>query len=288
MAKPPLKWPGGKRQLLKELLPRVPDKFETYHEPMVGGGALFFALAGRFKAASISDINLDLIRVYEVIRDRPDALIRLLKNMQFEYLRSDEEGRKAAYYAVRDVGADAKDKLSLAARFIFLNKTCYNGLYRVNKQGKFNSPHGRYVNPKICDEENLLAVSEVLQATSITAEDYKTVVDRAQPGDFVYLDPPYVPVSETADFTAFTADGFTETDHMEMRNCFDALNEKEVFVMLSNSDTPYVHELYDKWHIDIVHARRSINRNASGRGAIKEVIVRNYKCLSSEPEAARS
>lgn len=268
-ARPVLKWAGGKGRLLPELLPRLPQSFNAYHEPFIGGGALFFALAGqgRVGRAYLSDANPSLIDVYLALRDRVDEVIALLQDHVYE---------REHYYRVR---ARRPADLSLperAARVVYLNKTCYNGLYRENRRGEFNVPFGRYKNPTICDEPNLRAASRVLQGVDIARRHFSTVLDHAQSGDFVYFDPPYHPVSATANFTAYDRSGFGPDDQRQLREVFAALGDKGVRAMLSNSDTPFIRELYDGFQIDQVFVARAVNSKANGRGKVAEVIIRNF------------
>jgi DNA adenine methylase len=271
VAHPPLKWPGGKRHLLPEILPRLPKKIKTYYEPFVGGGAVFFALAaeeGRFKKAVIGDVNEELMRTYNVLSHSSDRVIRKLK----QHAREHSENH---YYDVREL-----DRLGhlhpvvLAARMIYLNRTCFNGLYRVNKTGRFNTPFGRYKNPTICNEENLLAVADVLgrKARMVTG-DFETIVKKARRGDAVYFDPPYWPVSATSNFTAYSEGGFDHLDQTRLRDCFARLDKRGVHVLLSNSDTPLVRKLYKGFKIEKVQAPRRINSKGGKRGNVGELLI---------------
>ena len=267
-ARPFLKWAGGKGQLLAELLPRLPQQFRGYHEPFVGGGALFFELRalGRLGGAvHLTDRNPPLIETYETIRTDVEGVIRRLRRH-----RNDE----AAFYKVRGQDPRRLSAAARAARVIYLNKTCYNGLYRENRSGEFNVPFGRYVNPAICDAANLRAVAAALQVATLACEAYEAIVARARPGDLVYFDPPYQPVSATSSFTAYHRDGFGPADQKRLRDVFAALAVRGVHVLLSNSDTPLVRSLYDGFTIDRVHASRAINSRADKRGKVAEVIVR--------------
>ena len=266
-AKPFLKWAGGKRQLLPELLRRVPEQFKAYHEPFVGGGALFFELActGALGKAFLSDVNGPLVDAYLAVRDHVEEVIARLKTHRNE---------KEYYYRVR------KQKpikpANCAARLIYLNKTCYNGLYRENRSGQFNVPFGSYAKPNICDEGNLRSVSQVLQAADISRRSYTTVAEKARKGDFVYFDPPYYPLTQTSKFTGYDRGGFARDDQRELRDVFAELKKRGVKAMLSNSDTPAVHELYDGFLIEKVRASRHINSRADRRGKISELVIRNY------------
>ena len=276
--KPFVKWVGGKRQLLDQfksnnLYPPFafnPDH-ATYFEPFVGGGAMFFDLS--LRKAVISDMNAELITTYRVIKEDVYRLIGKLKNHQ-------RQNSKEHFLFVRAQNLKKLSDSSIAARFIYLNRTGFNGLYRVNRRGQFNVPYGRYHNPLICDEENLLKVSAALKNTKIFHEDYKKVLTRAKKGDFIYFDPPYYPVSKTANFTSYTAEGFLEKEQKELRDVFVALHERGCYVMLSNSDTPFINELYSSASKDVtihkVFAGRAINAKSDARGKISEVVITNY------------
>ena len=273
--KPFVKWVGGKRQLLRqfrELGLYPPEDFNpitnTYYEPFVGGGAVFFDLLP--KNAKLSDLNNELVTTYNVIKNNVDELIQSLQKHIYD---------KEYYLEVRAKKVEDLSDVEVASRFIFLNRTGFNGLYRVNKSGQFNVPFGRYNNPVICDEDNLRRVSDALQDVTITHQDYKNVLKTAKSGDFIYLDPPYYPINATSSFTSYTAEGFLEKEQTELRDTFVKLHEKGCFVMLSNSDTPFINELYsglDGITINKITAGRSINSKGSGRGKITEVLVTNY------------
>ena len=273
LPQPLLKWVGGKRQLLPELFARVQraGSFGRYHEPFVGGGALFFALhraqrLGR-KKAFLADNNPRLIETYQGVRDDVDAVIACL---EVHGAKHSEEH----YYAVR---ADVPERLpERAARIIYLNRTGYNGLYRENSKGIYNVPFGRYKNPRICDEDNLRAVAKALKQTRLTCGDFGNVVADASPGDLVYFDPPYHPVSQTSSFTAYSQAGFGEAEQRRLAEVFQALTKKHVKVFLSNSWTPLIQELYAPWHVEEVQADRRVNSKAERRGKISEALVRNF------------
>lgn len=270
--RPFLKWAGGKTQLLPKIAALLPRRFGTYHEPFVGSGAVFFYLRreGLLRGhVHLSDINAQLINTWEALQQDVEAVITALSAH-----RNDRDW----FYEVRAQDPATLDETERAARMIFLNRTCYNGLYRVNKSGRFNVPFGRYANPRICDEDNLRAVSRALQGVELSCEGFASVVDRAARGDFVYLDPPYQPRSPTSYFTAYHQDGFGEDEQQSLREVIDALHKGKVHVMLSNSDTDFTADLYDDGHLtaDIVWARRNINSDAGARGEIREMIVRNY------------
>ncbi len=273
--KPFVKWVGGKRQLLRqfrELGLYPPEDFNpitnTYYEPFVGGGAVFFDLLP--KNAELSDLNNELVTTYNVIKNSVDELIESLQKHIYD---------KEYYLEVRAKKIEDLSDIEVASRFIFLNRTGFNGLYRVNKSGQFNVPFGRYNNPVICDEDNLRRVSDALQDVTITHQDYKNVLKTAKSGDFIYLDPPYYPINATSSFTSYTAEGFLEKEQTELRDTFVKLHKKGCFVMLSNSDTPFINELYsglDGITINKITAGRAINSKGSGRGKITEVLVTNY------------
>ncbi len=275
--KPFVKWVGGKRQLLKQfrkmdLYP--PHNFDslnsTYFEPFVGGGAVFFDLLP--KKAVLSDLNRELVVTYNVIKNNIEKLIVSLKKHKYD---------KDHYSKVRSKNLNKLSDLEIASRFIFLNRTCFNGMYRVNSKGQFNVPFGRYNNPTICDEENLRKVSSALQDVEIIVQDYKNVLKKAKKGDFIYFDPPYYPVSKTASFTSYTKESFLDTEQIELRDTFLALHKRGCFVMLSNSDTPFINKIYkeikkDGVNINKVKAGRAINSNGAKRGKINEVLITNY------------
>lgn len=261
-AKPFLKWAGGKTQLLTELRRRIPSSYNTYIEPFIGGGAMFFDLAP--SSAIIADTNPQLVNAYKCLRDQPDEVIELLSKF-----RNEEE----FYYKIRAQRFSTLEPVFAAARTIYLNKTCYNGLYRVNRSGEFNVPFGRYKNPNICDERTLRSASDALQETQIELADYKTVLKKfASKGDLVFLDPPYLPVSEYADFKRYTKEQFYEEDHRELAEEVERLQQLGCHVILTNSNHPLVHELYEKFDIEVVSTRRNISSRAKSRTG-EDVIV---------------
>lgn len=261
-AKPFLKWAGGKTQLLAEILARVPTRFGRYYEPFLGGGAVFFGL--KPQRATLSDINPDLIATYTAIRDEVDAVIEALQGYRCD---------KDDYYRVRSQSLDGLTSAQRAARLIFLNRTCFNGLYRVNRLGQFNVPFGRYTNPTICHTDNLQQVSRAMQNMRLRCQPVSQVARQARRGDFVYFDPPYVPLSATAQFVSYARGGFALEDQKKLARLFAALARRGVQVLLSNSDTPLVRHLYRKFRIEQVMARRRISRTVEGRGAVAEVLV---------------
>ena len=261
-AKPILKWAGGKTQMLGDLLPKVPKSYGRYIEPFFGGGAMFFALQP--ENAIIADSNPELINMYRQVAENVDEVISCLKKY---------ENTTEMFYAVREQDWMCLPKAEAAARTIFLNRTCFNGLYRVNKQGKFNVPYGKYANPRICDEEGLKAASEALKKAEILCGDYLLVLEHyAQAGDFVFLDPPYLPISEYADFKRYTKEQFYEEDHVELAKMIMRLQERGCHVVLTNSNHPLVHELYAPFTIDVIQTKRHISCNGSTRKG-EDVIV---------------
>lgn len=265
MTQPFLKWAGGKRKLVPEILSRMPAMFGSYHEPFVGGGALFWALVSRgHKHAFLSDANVRLVNAYVAVRDDVEAVMDLLRTYPYEkefYLRTRSQ---------LDEGSAAER----AARFIYVNRAGFNGMYRVNSRGEFNIPFGRYTNPTICDEARLRDCSEALQGTSILHEDFMGVASRARSGDFVYFDPPYVPVSNTSDFTGYTEVGFSLADHTRLRDLARTLADRGVHVLISNSNAPAILELYaEGFTISSVQMTRSINSKGSGRGLVEELLI---------------
>ena len=266
---PIVKWVGGKRQLMFELLKTMPANYNRYFEPFIGGGALFFELQP--ENAYISDMNEELINLYSVVRDNVDGLIEDLEK---------HEVSKEYFLNIRNIDrTEMFSKLSnieRASRFIYLNRTCFNGLYRVNSQGQFNVPFGNYSNPRIIDENNLKNCSELLKNTEIKVADFSEILTKVQKGDFVYFDPPYVPLNDTSSFTSYTKAGFDIDMQFKLRDVCDELDSMGVKFMLSNSDTKLVNELYSNYEIKKVFATRAVNANADGRGKITEVLVRNY------------
>ncbi len=274
LAAPVLKWAGGKRQLLKEITKHIPEDFSTYYEPFLGGGAVLFQLQP--SRAVINDINEELMNVYMVIRDQVEELIEELKKHK-------ERNNKEYYYKIRELDRDAEkyrqlSNMQKAARTIYLNKTCYNGLFRVNSKGQFNVPYGRYKKPDIVNETTLRAVSDYLNKADITimCGDFEEAVKEAEEGSFVYFDPPYDPISTTSNFTAYSAESFNREEQIRLKRLCDKLNEKGVKFLLSNSATDFILDLYKDYHIEIVQANRSINSKGNRRGKIDEVLVKNY------------
>ncbi|HEY9775750.1 MAG TPA: DNA adenine methylase [Planktothrix sp.] len=269
-ASPFLKWAGGKGQLLRQFEAYYPAKMGRYLEPFIGGGAVFFDMAAKNDelSATISDANPDLINCYSVVRDHVEELIEALKKH-----RND----KHYYYSVRSQDARTLCNIERAARLIYLNKTCFNGLYRVNRSGQFNVPFGKYKNPKIADEANLRLVSQVLQRATIQCGPFERILEQTRAGDFVYLDPPYQPISATSSFTSYTARAFGAKDQERLSEFVKQLDKRGCYVMVSNSDNQFIEEIYSGFHIHRVSANRAINCKASGRGRITELLITNYK-----------
>lgn len=272
LVSPVVKWVGGKRQLLHEITPLLPKQIATYCEPFLGGGAVLFARQP--KNAIINDLNGDLMLVYEVIRDDVESLIVSLQ---------EHENTSEHFYKVRDLDRDKESykllsKVEKASRIIYLNKTCYNGLFRVNASGEFNSPFGHYKKPNIVNEPVLRAVNKYLLSPNVQlfSEDFATTLQRVPRGGFVYLDPPYDPVSDTASFTGYNKGGFDRTEQIRLKECCDVLTQRGVKFLLSNSATAFIRELYAEYTISTVYAKRAINSDADKRGAVQEVLIRNY------------
>jgi DNA adenine methylase len=275
LPKPFVKWAGGKTRLLSELLARVPTEIRTYAEPFAGGAALFFALAGkraesnpqRFQRAVLSDRNEELVATYRAIKTNVGQVVALLRGYRYE---------RTMYYATRALDTKGMSDVERAARFIYLNRTCFNGLWRVNASGKFNVPFGRYANPKIVDERTLVAAALALENADITSCDFLKTTKNLGSGDFVYFDPPYVPVSKTADFTNYVPNGFGPSDQERLAQEFGRLAARGVSVMLSNANTPTSRALYADWAVHEVLAARAINSDPRGRGPASEIVVTSW------------
>ena len=268
--KPFVKWAGGKTQVLPELIKRVPREYFRYLEPFAGGAALCFKLQPR--RAYLADLNADLVNAYQVVKANVEGLIRDLSGHTYS---------KDYYYWIRDVERQPEysewSAVQRASRFIYLNKTCFNGLYRVNSQGFFNTPFGKYKNPTFCDAYNLRACSRVLQNTHVELAGFEAVEEEARSGDFVYFDPPYHPRSETACFTEYAAGGFDTMMQAELKALCERLDKKNVKVMISNSDTDLIWDLYHGFKVERVEALRAINSKGDRRGHINELVIRNYE-----------
>lgn len=300
--KPFLKWAGGKGQLIPEIEKRLPVEIkktrtvEKYFEPFIGGGALFFYLMSNYKIKKsyISDINKELIVVYKTIQKDSNKLINLLNDFKSEFIPLDHDKRKEFYLNIRnnfnndltdfDFDNYSSDFIKRAAYIIFMNKTCFNGLFRVNKKGEFNVPFGRYKNPLICDVANLKAASKILKNTKITAASFIDSEELIDGNSFVYLDPPYRPLNKSASFTSYSKFDFDDENQIELANYYKRVSKKGAKVLLSNSDPKnededdnFFDDLYGDFIIDRVYAKRSINRDKNKRGPITEILVRNYE-----------
>lgn len=271
---PFLKWVGGKRQLLPEIQTVLPPDIENipYYEPFIGGGALLFELQP--KQAVINDLNDELMNVYTVVKEEPKKLINDLKK---------HKNTPEYFYKIRALDREPRfknlTKIERASRFIYLNKTCYNGLYRVNNAGEFNAPYGRYKKTNIVNESVIQAVSQYLNTSQVLIlnGDYETLLRNIPNNSFVYLDPPYHPISTTSNFTGYVQGGWSETDQLRLRNTCNMLNERGVRFLLSNSASQFIKDIYAGYIIHTVQAKRSINCNSSKRGNVDELLIRNYE-----------
>jgi DNA adenine methylase len=295
LPKPFLKWAGGKSQLINALEERLPPPIknsrtiDVYVEPFVGGGAFFFYLKSNYKInkAYLLDTNKDLIVAYKVVQNEPYKLIDQLRLIEEKYLSLSGTEQEQFYYEIRSLyntqrRADT-DLIQRAAYMIFLNKTCYNGLYRLNRKGEFNTPYGRYKNPKICDAENILQASKALQDVEIVCADFEESRDYISKATLVYLDPPYRPISKTASFTNYTEDRFDDEEQIRLAKYFKEMHQRGAYILLSNSDPKnfdpnddFFEKLYEGFIIERVPAKRCINSNAKARGPVMELIIRNY------------
>ena len=290
-AKPFVKWAGGKTQLLSEIRRKYPERIEKYCEPFVGGGAVLFDVLSTFnpKEVLINDINAELINTYHQIKTNSEPLISQLSALQQQYKELSEEDRKALFFAKRErynslkINGNEVENLEKAALFIFINKTCFNGLYRVNSKGLFNVPFNNAKNPLICDEENLRACSSVLQNVKMTTGDYSLCKDFIDKNTFVYIDPPYRPLNQTSAFTSYSENDFSDVQQIELGKFIDGISEKKATVVASNSDPKNVDsndnffdDLYSHFKIERVYASRAINSKGSKRGKISELLVANY------------
>jgi DNA adenine methylase len=298
-AKPFVKWAGGKGQLLGELEKKLPSEIlqdkviSRYVEPFVGGGAMFFFLQNRYKIGEsfLSDCNEDLILTYGVIKRDALELIGELSEIEDFHLQKTEEKRKENYYNIRDAynsqeidyQTQSPEWIRRAAYFIFLNKTCFNGLYRLNSKGLFNVPFGRYKNPTICDEKNIIEVQKALKDTILSQGDFTRSAEYIKDGSFVYLDPPYRPLNQTSHFTSYSKEGFNDDSQKKLADYYKEMDHRGAKLMLSNSDPKnqdeedkFFDELYKDFNLERIPAKRNINRDASRRGKINELVVRNY------------
>lgn len=286
--KPFVKWAGGKSQLLPEIRKTYPELIERYCEPFVGGGAVLFDILQRKhpKEVLINDINSDLINVYRQIQENVYLLVDRLTEIENEYLQSDENERKKIYYANREIFNNLhvkENELLSAVLFLFLNKTCFNGLYRVNSKGEYNVPQGKYKNPLICDKENLINISKILENVQIINSDYKNCESYIDCNTFVYIDPPYRPLPNTASFTAYDKSGFTDKEQKELGQFIDKIYKKGAKIVLSNSDPKetdindnFFDALYSNYIINRIKATRMINSNGNKRGSVSELLITSY------------
>jgi len=276
--KPFIKWVGGKRGLLNQILPYFPKDFHNYFEPFLGGGAVFFELYSRGllkdKKVYLFDINSELINTYHVVKNSPNELIYNLEHFKKQH-------SKDFYYQIRELDRSENynnlSDIEKATRFIYLNKTCFNGLYRVNKKGYFNTPMGSYKNPNIVDKETILNASEALQDVIILNQSFEKILDYTDENDLVYFDPPYYPLNDTSNFTSYDSNVFLEEAQFKLFELFKTLSERKVKVIESNSDTEFIKNLYKTYDINIVNANRFINSKKNGRGKINEVLIRSQK-----------
>ena len=272
---PILKWVGGKRQLLKDIVPMIPSDFSTYVEPFFGGGAVMFEIQP--KKAIINDYNSELINVYNTVKNNPEELIEILKKHQ-------ENNSSEYFYSIRELDR-VDEQYSLltntekAARIIYLNKTCYNGLFRVNSSGQFNSPYGKYKKPNIVNEDVVRTMSKYFNTNNVTVlnGDFKEALKGLRKGAFVYFDPPYMPISSSSSFTGYTEKGFNEEKQRELKNECDKLSAKGIKFLQSNSDCEFIRDLYKGYSIKTIKAKRAINSKGSARGEINEVLIYNYE-----------
>jgi DNA adenine methylase len=264
--RPFLKWAGGKRRLIDQYQSFLPDRIYRYHEPFLGGGAVFFHLRNRCQQVVLADLNPELINVYRCVRDDVEAVIEILQQHQQSHCND--------YYYVVRANHQMRSPVHRAARLIYLNKTCFNGLYRENSKGEFNVPMGRYSKPKVCDASTLKRASAVLQGVEIFYDEFTVVLDRAEgKQDFVYFDPPYHPISATSSFTGYNRYGFTAADQERLQATFVELARRGVRVMLSNSDCEFIRDLYQEFYLHPIQATRAINSNAKRWGKISELVI---------------
>ena len=300
-AKPFLKWAGGKSQLIQDIVLKLPSKYRTsrkipvYIEPFIGGGALFFYLQSTFiiEKSYIADINPDLILTYLVVQKDVDSLIKRLSVMELEYHEAETHERTSLYYSVRDSFNNRKRELNStefssnwiehAADMIFLNKTCFNGLFRQNSKGHFNVPQGSYKNPPICQADTLMAASHALRGTTILLGEFSVIGEHVTSNSFIYYDPPYRPLNQTSSFNSYSKDGFTDEDQIRLADFFKQMDTRGAYQMLSNSDPKvsnpgddFFDSLYASYTINRINAKRMINSNASKRGSITELLITNF------------
>jgi DNA adenine methylase len=270
MSKPLIKWVGGKRQLMSKIKELLPENYNRYFEPFIGGGAVFFEL--KHENSFINDYNPELTNLYLTVKNKPKELIEDLK----KHVNTEEY-----YFYIRNLDRNHEEYIKLsdvekASRFIFLNRTCFNGIYRVNSKGQNNVPYGKYSNPKIVDEENILSCSKLLETTTIMTGDFENIKVHINPGDLVYLDPPYVPLTDTANFTSYTDKGFDSSMQLRVRELCDYIDSIGAYFIVSNSSAPLVLELYRNYEIQLVSANRSLSASTEGRAKVMEVLVKNF------------
>lgn len=273
MSAPLLKWAGGKRQLIGELMNLVPDDFGNYYEPFLGGGALFFALKDRMKIgkAILSDTNSDLTNLYNLVKKNPEVLWEKINTLEYGNKKEDFYSARSLFNRLNEEEIELRGAL-----LIYLNRHCYNGLFRVNSRGEFNVPFGKYENPVMPDKKKILDVSTAFTETEILVGDFEEVLKGVSKNDFVYLDPPYFPISQSSNFTDYSIGGFSYKQQERLSEIFRKLHKKGAKLMLSNSAVPEIVELYGEFTLHFVGARRNINSKSSGRGRIEEIVVTNY------------
>lgn len=275
-AKPFVKWVGGKGKLISELEKYFPKKINRYFEPFVGGGALFFHVIQKYNVtfSNINDINKKLIVSYKQIQKNPNKIIKILTNIETEYKKKSAEERKKYFYFIREKYNEEKlEDDNITAYLIFLNKTCFNGMYRENSKGQYNVPFGDQKNPTICDKKNIINVSKSLKNTIINNQNFEESVKSCKRGDFIYFDPPYYPINTTSSFTTYHQNKFGPNEQKRLGYVFNRLVKKGCYVMLSNSNTQFIRNLYKEFHIYEIYAARSINSKGNGRGKIKEIVT---------------
>ncbi len=270
-----VKWAGGKTQLLPKYEPFFPKSINRYFEPFVGSGAVFFYVKQKYNPeySMISDVNQDLINTYKIIKNDVDDLLEILKN----HKKNHAQNPKTYFYKMRTKFNSTKNKLEKTALLIYLNKTCFNGLYRVNSKGDFNVPFGKYKNPPIVQESKLKKASKLLHNVDIKKMKFERIKSHIKNGDFIYFDPPYYPLSKTSSFTSYQKDTFLDREQKKLWKIFKLLDEKNCKIMLSNSDHEFIRSLYNSYDIKVIKANRMISCNGAGRGPINELLIRNYK-----------
>ncbi len=275
-ARPFLKWVGGKTQLLSQFEAYYPKDFNNYFEPFLGGGAVFFDLAP--VTAHLNDVNTTLIAAYKNLKNNLDEIVKILKGLEAQYKKGNIEERSMLFYRIREsFNKLSSTEIKKSAYLIFLNKTCFNGMYRENSSGGYNSPFGKYKKPPILDQENLVKVSKILKKAKLTSFSFEESVKNVKKGDYIYFDPPYYPRNKTSNFTHYHKNSFTENDQLKLRDIFIDLDKRGCFVMMSNSCTDFIKATYKGFRQEVVMANRAINCKASGRGKIEELLIMNYE-----------